>query len=193
MRFGLGVLAGLVGGLLIGIVGSDDPVRERRPAPERSVPCVAHDAIPDPATFAALRAERGTTIALRDWVAEMGDVTVAIPGTHAGVAYYRRLKDAEVDGVLEAARRRAEHDMRERPNSRWRGLGWLSLVARFGGEAELVWIEALGAGDAWRERAVDRALAEGSRNPLAALRRSGCHPAFVSWLEDGGRCRRGGK
>ena len=51
-----------------------------------------------------------------------------------------------------------------------RGVGWLSIVARFGGASDIAWIESRAEGDPKRERELDRALAEGAANPLAAAR-----------------------
>ncbi|UCE87479.1 MAG: hypothetical protein JSU66_07135, partial [Deltaproteobacteria bacterium] len=64
---------------------------------------------------------------------------------------------------------RAEIEIAKHPDSRWRGAGWLSLLALHGGAAELDWIEAQGEGRDWAME-VDRALAEGARNPAAADR-----------------------
>jgi hypothetical protein len=102
-------------------------------------------------------------------VAVMGDPTLHLKGAKIGRSFYLWLRESRVPGILEAARARAEIETREQPDARWRGSGWLSLVALHGGPAELAWIEALGTGRNW-EMEVDRALAEGARNPIAAQR-----------------------
>jgi hypothetical protein len=99
----------------------------------------------------------------------MGDETLFMPGPWLGQIFYMSLKDSEVEGILEAARTRAEIDLVEKKGTRWEGRGWLSLVALHAGEAELDWVLSLGTSrNRWME--VDKALAEGSRNPLAAER-----------------------
>lgn len=100
----------------------------------------------------------------------MGDETVRFEGPWTGQWFLRWLAGSDVPLLLEAARRRAEIDVADNPDSRWRGVGWLSLVAMRGGAADIAWIESLGRGDRNAEMEVDRALADGSRNPLAAAR-----------------------
>lgn len=100
----------------------------------------------------------------------MGDATLRFEGPWTGKSFLQWLAESETPGLLEAARRRAEIDVAENPDSRWRGVGWLSLIALRGGAAEIAWIESLGGGDRNREMEVDSALAEGARNPLAAAR-----------------------
>ncbi len=100
----------------------------------------------------------------------MGDESLRFEGAWTGQSFLRWLSACEAPGLLEAARRRAEIDLADNPDSRWRGVGWLSLVAMHGGAAEIAWIESLGGGDKNAEMEVDRALAEGAANPVAAAR-----------------------
>jgi hypothetical protein len=96
----------------------------------------------------------------------MGDTTLRLGGRSPGRSFYGWLKDANVPGLVEAARRRAEIELKESPpDERLSGAGWLSLVALHGGEAAIAWVES--AADGGRR---DRALAEAARNPLAAAR-----------------------
>ena len=99
----------------------------------------------------------------------MGDETLFMPGPWLGQDFYKVLRESEVDGILQAARARAEIDLKEKADSRWRGRGWLSLVALHGGEAELDWIASLGTSGN-RTQEVHKAFAEGARNPLTAAR-----------------------
>ena len=99
----------------------------------------------------------------------MGDGTLRLHGTWTGKQFYSWLKDSDVPGIGEAARRRAEIEVRENVGSRWEGIGFLSLVALHADAAELDWLETLGV-DKNRAMEVDRALAQGARNPLAAER-----------------------
>jgi hypothetical protein len=100
----------------------------------------------------------------------MGDESLRFEGPWTGQHFFRWLRGSDAEGLLEAARRRAEIDIADNPDSRWRGVGWLSLVALRGGPAEIEWLLSLGGGDQNREMEVDRALAEGASNPLAAAR-----------------------
>lgn len=112
----------------------------------------------------------GTPEAAALLVEVMGDESVRFEGPWTGRSFLRWLSGSDVPGLLEAARRRAEIDIAENPDSRWRGAGWLSLVALRGGVAEIAWIESLGRGDRNAEMEADRALADGAKNPLAAAR-----------------------
>lgn len=100
----------------------------------------------------------------------MGDESLRFAGAWTGQSFLRWLSGCDAPGLLEAARRRAEIDLADNRDSRWRGAGWLSLVAIHGGAAEIAWIESLGGGERNAEMEVDRALAEGGSNPLAAAR-----------------------
>jgi hypothetical protein len=103
-------------------------------------------------------------------VEAMGDESLRFEGTWTGQSFLRWLAGSDAPGLAAAARRRAEIDIADNAESRWRGVGWLSLVAMHGGAAEIAWIESLGGGDRNAEMEVDRALADGSKNPLAAAR-----------------------
>jgi len=111
----------------------------------------------------------GTPEAQALLVEVMGDDTLTFVGPWTGQHFLRWLEGSDAPGLLEAARRRAEIDIADNPDSRWKGVGWLSLVARRGGPGEIAWIESLG-GSRNRDMEVDRALAEGAKNPLAAER-----------------------
>jgi hypothetical protein len=100
----------------------------------------------------------------------MGDRTLQFSGPWTGQRFFEWLAGADTPGLLEAALRRAEIDIADNPGSRWRGVGWLSLVALYGGAQEIAWLESLGGGDRNAEMEVDRALGEGAKNPLAAAR-----------------------
>ena len=115
-------------------------------------------------------AATGTEESERLLVEIMGDPTLHLPGApETGRAFYRWLKESRVPGILAAARTRAAIDLRERPEARSRGSGWLSLVAARGGPADVAWIESHGTGRDWALE-VDRALAEGSSSLAAAQR-----------------------
>jgi hypothetical protein len=100
----------------------------------------------------------------------MGDESLRFAGAWTGQSFLGWLSGCDAPGLLEAARRRAEIDLLDNKDSRWRGAGWLSLVAIHGDEAEIAWIESLGGGERNAEMEVDRALAEGASNPVAAAR-----------------------
>ena len=100
----------------------------------------------------------------------MGDESLRFEGPWTGQSFLKWLSACDAPGLLDAVRRRAEIDIAENAGSRWRGVGWLSLVAMRGGAAEIAWIESLGGGDRNAEMEVDRALAEAAANPLAAAR-----------------------
>jgi hypothetical protein len=113
----------------------------------------------------------GTREAEELLVEVMGDETLSLEGYRTGKSFRRWLADSDVKGIVEAARLRARIDIDDEPDdSCWRGVGWLALVALRGSEADLDWLEAHGRGDTNTEMDVDRALAEGARNPLAAAR-----------------------
>jgi len=101
-------------------------------------------------------------------VAVMGDETLRLPGPWIGKRFFEGLEDSTLGTVGQAARNRAEVEIEEKSGSRWAGVGFLSLVARHGTEADLDWLETLGASRNRKE--VDRALAEGAANPAAAER-----------------------
>lgn len=111
----------------------------------------------------------GTPEARAALVGVMGDESLRFEGPWTGQHFLGWLGGSDVPGLLAAARRRAEIDIADNPDSRWRGVGWLALVAMRGGPAEIEWLLSLG-GERNREMEVDRALAEGASNPLAAAR-----------------------
>lgn len=128
----------------------------------------------------------GTREAEQVLVEVMGDESLRLEGYRTGKSFCGWLAESDVPGIVDAARRRAAIDIEDEPDdSRWRGIGWLALVALRGGEADLSWLESLGRGQRNTEMDVDRALAEGSANPLAVerLARRMRDPGGFRWSE----------
>jgi len=103
----------------------------------------------------------------RRLVALMGDGTLRLPGPWIGERFLEGLLDSEVEGIGAAALARAKVELEEKKGSRWAGRGFLALVARFGDDEDVRWIETL-ATSKNRAQEVERALALGAANPTAA-------------------------
>jgi len=97
----------------------------------------------------------------------MGDETLGLPGPSIGDRFFEGLVDCGIEGAGAAAMARVKAEMKDKEGSRWAGRGFLGLVARYGGEDELAWLDTLRSSRN-RSREVDRALAQGSANPAAA-------------------------
>lgn len=149
----------------------------------------------DPRTLAEIRAALDAARRAADWAAfyaalteagmlgtreseellveVMADESLSLEGYRTGKSFRRWLARSDVPGIVEAARRRVLIDIADEPDgSRWQAHGWLALVALRGGEADLDWLESLARDRSDMEIDVDRALAEGAGNPLAAARLS---------------------
>ena len=105
----------------------------------------------------------------RRLVALMADESLRLSGNSIGERFWEGLKDSSADGIAASARARARLELEDKAASRWRGRGFLSLIARYGTPDDIAWLETL-ADDPIRAMEVDRALALGSRNEAAAAR-----------------------
>jgi len=117
----------------------------------------------------------------------MADSSLHLQGPFIGDRFLEALSDSGIEGIAEAARARAVVEIQEKKGSRWAGRGFLGLVAKYGDERDLAWLETLRTGRN-RSREVDRALAQGAANPLAAERLSESlagtnRLSFVPWRE----------
>ncbi len=105
----------------------------------------------------------------RRLVALMADESLRLSGNSSGERFWEGLKDSSADGIAASARARTRLELEDKAASRWRGRGFLSLIARYGTPDDIAWLETL-ADDPRRAMEVDRALALGSRNEAAAAR-----------------------
>jgi hypothetical protein len=119
-------------------------------------------------TLLGLLGSAGTGRAHEKLVELMGDPTLGFRA-NMGRRFFAWLKDAQVPGIVEAARVRLDRETQGGTASSRAYEGWLALVAQHGGPGDLAWIDQLGADPKTLTVALDAWIAAGAR-PVAAQR-----------------------